>query len=60
VLATTEGADVAEVVASSALVLVAPSGADDGAVWLAATPGTAAVLAAAMTRATITVSLVSP
>ena len=60
VLATTEGADVAEVVASAALVLVAPSGADDGAVWLAATPETAAHLAAAMTRATITVSLVSP
>jgi Flp pilus assembly protein CpaB len=60
VLATTEGADVADVVASAALVLVAPSGADDGAVWLAATPATAARLAGAMTRSTITVSLVGP
>ena len=60
VLATEDGAEVAEVVASAALVLVAPSGADDGAVWLAASPDTAARLAAALTRATITVSLVSP
>jgi pilus assembly protein CpaB len=60
VLATEDGAAVAEVVASAALVLVAPSGADDGAVWLAASPDTAARLAAALTRATITVSLVSP
>jgi pilus assembly protein CpaB len=59
VLATADGADVADVVAASALVLVAPSGSDDGAVWIAATPGTAARLAASTTRATITVSLVS-
>src|SRR5215218_643913 len=59
VLATTDGADVADVVASAALVLFAPSAADDGAVWLAATPEIAARLAGAMTRSTITVSLVS-
>ena len=58
VLATAEGADVADVVASAALVLFAPSAADDGAVWLAATPEIAARLAGAMTRSTITVSLV--
>ena len=58
VLATTEEADVADVVASAALVLVAPAGSDDGAVWLAATPETAARLAGAMSRSTLTVSLV--
>ena len=35
-----------------------PSRSDDGAVWLAATPETAARLAGAMTRSTLTVSLV--
>jgi pilus assembly protein CpaB len=58
VLATTDETDVADVVASAALVLLAPGGTDDGAVWLAASPGTAARLAGAMTRATLTVSLV--
>jgi len=58
VLATTEGAEVAAVVAPAALVLLAPAGTDDGAVWLAATPETAARLAGAMTRSTLTVSLV--
>jgi pilus assembly protein CpaB len=60
VLATSDEATVADVVASAALVLVAPSGTEDGAVWLAATPETAARLAGAMTRATITVSVVGP
>jgi pilus assembly protein CpaB len=60
VLATADQATVADVVASAALVLVAPSGTEDGAVWLAATPETAARLAGAMTRATITVSVVGP
>jgi Flp pilus assembly protein CpaB len=59
VLATPDGAAVADVVATAALVLVAPSGTEDGAVWLAATPETAARLAGAMTRSTITVSLVA-
>jgi pilus assembly protein CpaB len=59
VLATPEGAAVADVVASAALVLVAPSGTEDGAVWLAATAETAARLAGAMTRSTLTVSLVA-
>ncbi len=58
VLATTDQADVADVVASAALVLLAPTGTDDGAVWLAASPETAARLAGAMTRSTLTVSLV--
>jgi Flp pilus assembly protein CpaB len=59
VLATAEGSDVADVVASATLVLFAPSEGDDGAVWLAVPPETAARLAGAMTRSTITVSLVA-
>ena len=58
VLATAEGAPVAEVAAPAALVLLAPEGADDGVLWLAATPEVAARLAAASTGATLTVSLV--
>jgi pilus assembly protein CpaB len=61
VLATVEGAEVAAVVAPAALVLLAPGAvdsADDGALWLAASPEVAARLAAASTRATLTVSLV--
>lgn len=61
VLATAENADVAEVVAAAALVLLAPSGPDDpttGALWLATAPEVAARLAAASTRSTLTVSLV--
>lgn len=60
VLATREGAEVAEVLAAGALVLLAPNGADDaaGVLWLASTPEVAARLAAASTRTTLTVSLV--
>ncbi len=58
VLATADESGVAEVVAAATLVLSAPSRSDDGAVWLAATPETAARLAGAMTRSTLTVSLV--
>jgi Flp pilus assembly protein CpaB len=61
VLATVESAEVADVVAPGALVLLASDAAGDagdGALWLAATPDVAARLAAASTRATLTVSLV--
>lgn len=60
VLATPEGAEVAEVLAASALVLLAPHGDADavGVLWLATTPEVAARLAATSTRTTLTVSLV--
>ncbi|MGY1636698.1 Flp pilus assembly protein CpaB [Geodermatophilus sp. SYSU D00742] len=62
VLATTAGAERAEVVAAGALVLAAP-GPDDtgeGLLLLAVDGGTAALLAAAATSATLSLSLPPP
>jgi pilus assembly protein CpaB len=62
VLATTPGAERAEVVAAGALVLAAPGLDDtgDGLLLLAVDDATAALLAAAATSATLTLSLPSP
>ncbi len=62
VLATTPGADRAEVVAAGALVLAAPGPEDagEGLLLLAVDAPTAALLAAAATAATLTLSLPRP